>query len=174
MASRDLPLLHQPDLTECGTLLQCQQLPSNSKGKKKKPHRYKYLKTWQCNVSNIAGDHLATSAAIAQRTTQGRWCRSQRGQYPHSRQKQMADVWRGCCNKGLLLQHKSCSWRHVCDNNISPSGLRCYLWHSAKRFHYKPAAASELILVLNQKASWEEEHMEQRCFQRCTKSSQNS
>ena len=35
-ASRDLPLLHQPDLTECRTLLQCQQLPSNPNGRKKK------------------------------------------------------------------------------------------------------------------------------------------
>jgi len=78
-----------------------------------------------------------------------------RGQYPHGRRKQMADVGRIIRenNKGLLLQHKPCSRRHVCDNNISPSGVRCYLWYGANGFHYKPASASEFILVLNQKAT---------------------
>lgn len=63
----------------------------------------------------------------------------QREWYPHGRRTEAADVWRGCYNKGLLLQHSSRSRRHVCDNNISPPGLRCYLWHGAKCFHYKPA-----------------------------------
>lgn len=91
-----------------------------------------------------------------------------------TQQTETNHVSRGCYNKGLLLQHDSHCWRRVCDNSISPSGLRCYLCHGAKRFHCKPAGAALLKLVLNKKASCEEEHPEQRCFQCCTKSPPNS